>query len=62
MHRAVITLHGTVRDPEIPVYGSKVIGVRQGDLDIHGKPRNVTWTRLESTAEQNDTVLFVQVC
>ena len=62
MHKAVVTLHGTVKDPEIPVYGAKVIGVRQGDLDLHGKPRNVTWTRLQETAAKNDTFLLLQVC
>ena len=25
MHRAIIRLHGHVRDPEIPVYGAKVL-------------------------------------
>ena len=24
MHKATITLHGTVDDPEIPIYGAKV--------------------------------------
>ena len=62
MHFAVITLHGTVKDPEILVYGAKVIGVRQGDLDLHGRPRNVTWTRLQATAMANDTFLLLEVC
>ena len=60
-HRATITLHGTISDPEIPVYGAKVLAVRQGQLDLHGLPRNVTWTRLESTAERNATTLHLQV-
>ena len=60
-HKAIITLHGRVRDPEIPIYGAKVIGIRQGDLDFHGKPRNVTWTRLAETAMKNSSEIVVQV-
>lgn len=60
-HVAVITLHGNVRDPEIPIYGAKVLGIRQGELDLHGKPRAVTWTRLSETASANSTTLTLQV-
>lgn len=60
-HYATITLHGRVRDPEIPIYGAKVIGIRQGELDIHGQKRNITWTRLNSTAMKNSTHLELQV-
>lgn len=61
MHKATITLHGTVNDPEIPIYGAKVLAVRQGQLDLHGLPRNVTWTRLADTADRNDSALHLQV-
>ena len=60
-HKAIITLHGNVRDPEIPIYGAKVLGVRQGELDLHGRSRNVTWTRLAETAIKNTTMLILQV-
>jgi hypothetical protein len=29
--------------------GNKVIYAKNSRVDIHGKPRNVTWTLLEST-------------
>ena len=61
IHKATITLHGNVRDPEIPIYGAKVIGIRQGELDIHGRKRNITWTRLGSTALKNTSQLVLQV-
>ena len=61
LHKATITLHGDVTDPEIPIYGAKVIGIRQGELDIHGKKRNVTWTRLSNTAMKNTSQLELQV-
>ena len=39
-----ITMHGARLDPEIPLFGNKVIAVRYGDLDIHGIPRTPYWT------------------
>ena len=50
MHNAVITMYGSVRSIELPIYGSKVIGVRNGTLDMHGRPVGVTWTNLGATA------------
>jgi len=35
-HRATITLHGHLRSKELPVYGTKTLGVREGVLDLHG--------------------------
>ncbi|KAL6460366.1 hypothetical protein MHYP_G00303320 [Metynnis hypsauchen] len=34
-HKAIITLHGHLRSPEIPVYGAKTLGIREGVLDLH---------------------------
>jgi len=48
--KLIITMHGDRSDPEIPIYGSKVLAVRNGILDIHGVPRSPTWTELETTA------------
>uniref|UniRef100_A0A3P8VF56 PKHD1 like 1, tandem duplicate 2 n=1 Tax=Cynoglossus semilaevis TaxID=244447 RepID=A0A3P8VF56_CYNSE len=48
-HKAIITLHGHQRSPEIPVYGAKTLGVREGILDLH-IPVPVTWTHLAQTA------------
>lgn len=39
-HKAIITLHGHLRSPELPVYGAKTLGVREGVLDLHGTPVN----------------------
>lgn len=36
-HKAIITLHGNLRSPELPVYGTKTLAVREGVLDLHGK-------------------------
>jgi hypothetical protein len=48
--KLTITMHGTVYDPYLPIYGNKVIAVRYGTLDLHGAPRLKTWTLMETTA------------
>ncbi|KAJ8026136.1 Fibrocystin-L [Holothuria leucospilota] len=48
-HEATIMLHGHVRTQELPIFGAKVLAVRNGTLDLHGKPVAVTWTNLAST-------------
>ncbi|KAG9478621.1 hypothetical protein GDO78_012332 [Eleutherodactylus coqui] len=59
-HKAIITLHGQIRSPELPVYGAKTLAVREGTLDLHGIPVPVTWTRLAQTAEPGSTTLTLQ--
>ncbi|XP_062600839.1 fibrocystin-L-like [Saccostrea cucullata] len=49
-NKAKITLHGHVRSKELPVYGTKMIGVRNGSLELHGQRVVTTWTRLQTTA------------
>ncbi|XP_066530272.1 fibrocystin-L-like [Hoplias malabaricus] len=56
-HKAIITLHGQIRAPEIPVYGAKTLGVREGVLDLHGIPIPVVWTRLAQTATSGSNTL-----
>ena len=35
-HKGIITLHGHHRSRELPIYGTKVLAVRNGTLDLHG--------------------------
>lgn len=35
-HQAMIVLHGHVRSQELPMYGTKMLAVREGTLDLHG--------------------------
>lgn len=60
---ALITIHGHVRSTELPVYGTKSIGLRTGYLGLHGKHILHTWTHLASTVDpgsrQIDLVLAV---
>jgi hypothetical protein len=50
--KLTITMHGAIKDPYIPIYGNKVIGVRKGVLDMHGVKREPAWTVLEKTVQK----------
>ncbi|XP_075907773.1 fibrocystin-L-like [Nelusetta ayraudi] len=56
-HKAIITLHGNLRSPELPVYGAKTLAVREGVLDMHGQPVPVPWTHLAQTATNGSNTL-----
>ena len=56
---ATITLHGHVRSPEIPVFGTKTLALREGTLDLHGMHVPITWTHLCATAEVGATELHL---
>jgi hypothetical protein len=42
-HKAIITLHGHHRSKELPIYGTKVLAVRNGTLDLHGRYISRYW-------------------
>lgn len=50
-------MHSSRGDPEIPIFGNKVIAMYNGVLDLHGVPRNPTWTMLETTSDVGATTL-----
>ncbi|XP_024857831.1 fibrocystin-L isoform X2 [Kryptolebias marmoratus] len=56
-HKAIITLHGHLRSPELPVYGAKTLAVREGVLDLHGIHVPVPWTHLAETATGGSVAL-----
>ncbi|XP_061164553.1 fibrocystin-L-like [Saccostrea echinata] len=58
-NKAQITLHGHVRSKELPVYGTKMIGVRNGSLELHGQRVVTTWTRLQTTAAAGATEIVL---
>ena len=46
-HKATITLFGqNYATPQLPIYGAKNIAVRRGTLDLHGRSKTPSWTRL----------------
>lgn len=57
--QATIVMHGSPQSPELPVYGAKTLAVRDGVLDLHGHPRNVTWTKLAQDAEVGNSFIIV---
>lgn len=59
-HDATITMYGSPRSTELPIYGAKVIGVREGSLDMHGMPVGVTWTQLGSTANAGTNTITLK--
>ncbi|XP_064639845.1 fibrocystin-L-like [Lineus longissimus] len=60
LHKATITLHGNLRATELPIYGAKCLAVRNGTLDLHGKPIMNTWTHLNSTVSAGSSIITVQ--
>ena len=59
-HKTRIILYGHVLSTEIPIYGAKTLALREGEIDMHGRPLDVTWTRLSQTAYPGDTTLHLQ--
>jgi hypothetical protein len=55
--KLTITMHSTVDDPYLPIYGNKVIGVRFGQIELHGTERPITWTDLKTTVEAGEDVI-----
>ena len=55
--KLTITMHSSKYDPNLPIFGNKVIGVNYGTLEMHGVERSHTWTELESTADAGATSL-----
>lgn len=53
-------MHGNIKSPYIPIYGNKVIGVRQGQLDMHGPKRTPTWTKLDATVNPGDDTITLK--
>ena len=59
MNKAEIVLYGHVLSTELPIYGAKTLAVREGTLELHGRPLNVTWTRLAKTANAGEKTLYL---
>ena len=50
-----ITMHGMEFGTSLPIFGNKVIAVHSGQLEMHGKQRDIAWTDLSQTAEVGAT-------
>lgn len=60
MHKATITLYGSIASTQLPIYGSKVLGLRSGLIDLHGSPIGITWTYLASTANSGSNQITLK--
>lgn len=43
-HKITMTFHGQKEAKQLPIYGHKGIFIREGELHIHGKKRDKTWS------------------
>lgn len=59
-HHAQITMYGSLRSIELPIFGAKVIALRNGTIDFHGLPVGVTWTHLSSTASAGSNTITLK--
>ena len=50
-------MYGHLRSLELPIYGAKTLAVRNGTLNIHGKPKVPTWTNLKETVNPGSNIL-----
>jgi len=55
-----IVIYGHYLSPEIPSYGAKTLALRHGTIEMHGRPLNVTWTRLRLTAHTGDFDIYLE--
>jgi len=53
--KLTITMHGNEFTPALPIYGNKVIAVRNGRLEMHGPERSHVWTGLYETVNPGDS-------
>ncbi|CAM4971603.1 unnamed protein product [Rotaria socialis] len=56
-HQAVITMYGQLRSIELPIFGAKVLALRGGTVDMHGKTSVRTWTKLRATANNGSVTI-----
>jgi len=53
--KLTFTMYGDTNSPAFAIYGNKMIGCRYCTLNMHGIKKEITWTRLEQTANVGDT-------
>ena len=59
---AEILMHGHQQSIELPMYGAKTLAVREGTVEMHGKPVTPTWCDLGETVEAGSVVSFIMLC
>ncbi|CAF1015901.1 unnamed protein product [Rotaria sp. Silwood1] len=59
-HKAVITMYGHLRSIELPIFGAKVLALRDGIVDMHGKTVTQTWTHLAATVSSGSSQITLR--
>jgi hypothetical protein len=55
-----ITMYGREYGTTLPLFGNKVLAVKSpGQLEMHGKPRDIAWTDLKMTADKKATSIKI---
>lgn len=57
--KLTITMHGDENSPFMPIFGNKVLAVKESVLDMHGIERIPTWTLLNETVFPGDVLIKV---
>lgn len=57
---ATIVLHGQPHNPELPIYGAKVLALREGTIDLHGASRRPSWSKLAANVGPGEKVIEVR--
>ena len=59
--KLIITMYSLRTDPELPIFGNKVIATYNGVTDLHGVPRYPVWTELDCTSDiGNMTITLIE--
>ena len=59
--KITITMHGHLRSLELPVYGTKTLGVRHGSLELHGAQKKPSWVLLKETALKGSSQIKLNI-
>lgn len=58
--KLTITMHGRKWYPkQLPEFGNKVWAFHQATLEMHGKPKQYTWTLLSQTSEAGSSTVIL---
>jgi len=55
-----VVLYGHVLSTELPIYGTKNIALREGEISVHGQPINITWTKLIFTVLPGANTIYLR--
>ena len=56
VHECILSLTASASDPPLPFFGTSVLALADGIVDMHGSPR-ISWTRFRETAAAGATEL-----